>query len=192
MIWIYYLLLLLLASLGLFVNVFGLPGLWLIVASLAGYAWISGFDVYVGWPSILTVLALAIFAEIAEFAAGSAGAAKAGGSKRAMIGAIIGALLGAALFSIPVPILGTIVGACLGAFIGASVVELAVRGGDVAHSFRVGTGAAKGRFYGIVIKLAFGCAMLLVSAIAAFPIASHATSVPAPNPATIPAPATLP
>src|SRR5262245_27339488 len=113
MIWIYYLLLLTVAICGWLVNVFGLPVLWLIVASAAGSAWLTGFDVHVGWPALITLLALAFVAEIVEFVAGSAGAAKAGGSKRAMLGAIVGALIGGILLSIPIPLLGTIIGACL-------------------------------------------------------------------------------
>jgi uncharacterized protein YqgC (DUF456 family) len=171
MIWICYLLLLGVAAVGLLVNIVGLPGLWLIVASLAGYAWLTGFDVYVGWPSLISVLVLAGLAEVAEFVAGSAGAAEAGGSKRAMLGAIVGGVLGGVLLSIPIPLIGAIIGACLGAFLGSAVIELAIRR-DLLHSMRVGTGAAKGRFWGIVIKLAFGAVMLLVVAVAAWPVRS--------------------
>lgn len=175
MIWILYLLLLGLALVGLLVNVLGLPGLWLMVGAFVGYAWWTGLDVYVGWGSIVTLLVLGIAAEVAEFIAGSAGAAQAGGTKRSMVGAIIGAILGGILLSIPIPLVGTIIGACAGAFVGATVVELAIRR-DVMHSMRVGTGAAKGRFWGIIIKLAFGVVMFIVLSIAALPIADRAAA----------------
>jgi uncharacterized protein YqgC (DUF456 family) len=86
-----------------------------------------------------------------------------------MIGAIIGALIGGIVGSIliPVPVVGTIVGACLGAFIGAAALELTDR--DFVHAMRVGVGAAKGRFMGIVIKLAIGAIMLIIIMICALP-----------------------
>src|SRR4051794_34013721 len=177
MVWLYYLILLAVLFTGLFVNVLGLPGLWLMVGALALYGWLSGagFGDYVGWPSVITVAAIALVAEVVEFMAGSAGAKQAGGSKRAGVGAIVGALIGGFLFSIPVPVVGTIIGVCLGAFAGAAIAQLTVAQ-DVAHSFRVGAGAAKGRFYGIVSKLAFGMVILIISMISAFPIRSRATA----------------
>lgn len=184
MAWLWYILLLLVMLAGLFINILGLPGLWLLVAGVAGYAWITGFDLYVGWPSLLTLIALGIVAEIVEFVAGGAGARSAGGSKRAMAGGIVGAMIGGIFLSIlPIPIVSTIFGACLGAFIGAAVVEGWIRG-NVAQATRVGTGAAKGRFWGIVSKSAVGCVMLLVALIAAFPLSP--TPPPAPA-ATAPA-----
>src|SRR4051794_41636261 len=76
--WLWYLLLLTVQVFGLLFTALGLPGLWIMVAALTGYAWITKFDVYVGWPGLLTVLALAVVAEIMEFVAGSAGAQQAG------------------------------------------------------------------------------------------------------------------
>lgn len=169
MAWIWYLLLIVVQCIGIFFTVLGLPGLWLMVAALAGFAWITKFGHYVGWPELITAIALAALAEVMEFVAGSAGAKKAGASRRGMIGAMIGALVGGFLFSIPVPILGTIFGVCFGAFVGAAIVEMGVVG-DAGHAGRVGWGAAKGRFWGIVIKLVFGVVILIVTAVAAFPI----------------------
>jgi uncharacterized protein YqgC (DUF456 family) len=166
--WLWYLLLIVVQVFGLMFTILGLPGLWVMVAALAGYAWVTQFNVYVGWPGLIAALALAVLAEIMEFVAGSAGAKQAGGSRRAMIGAIVGALVGGFIFSIPVPILGTIFGVCAGAFIGAAVVEMGVVG-DAGHAGRVGWGAAKGRFWGIVLKLVFGVAILIVTLCVAIP-----------------------
>src|SRR3954470_23043571 len=126
--WLWYLLLLTVQVFGLLFTALGLPGLWVMVAAVAGYAWVTTFNVYVGWPGLLTVLALAVVAEIAEFAAGSAGAKQAGGSRRAMVGAIVGALIGGFLFTplVPIPIVGTIFGVCAGAFVGAALVEMGI------------------------------------------------------------------
>jgi uncharacterized protein len=127
----------------------------------------------------------ALVAEIVEFMAGSAGAAKAGASKRAMLGAVVGGLLGGFFFTfVPIPVISTIVGVCLGAFAGAAVTELLIFQ-DVNRSVRVGFGAAKGRFYGMVSKLAFGIVMLLVALVAAFPIGAKSRPA-APLPASLP------
>lgn len=194
MTWVLYLALLLVMILGWVVNILGLPGLWLMVAAYGGFALATGFGVYVGWSSLFVMVLLGVLAEIVEFVAGAVGSKQAGGRKRGMIGAIVGGFLGAIFLSIiPIPIVAQVVGACLGAFIGAAVMELTDK--DVAHSFRVGVGAAKGRFYGIVSKLLFGGVMFIVGALAGLPIgaappspiAPPAPAIPATAPATSPA-----
>ncbi|HEY7119267.1 MAG TPA: DUF456 domain-containing protein [Tepidisphaeraceae bacterium] len=169
MAWLWYLLLLVTQCFGLMFTLLGLPGLWVMAAAMVGYAWVTGLNRFVGWPGIVTVVALAVIAEILEFIAGSAGAKKAGGSRRAMIGAMVGALVGGFLFTIPVPILGTIFGVCAGAFVGAAIVEMGVVG-DPAHAGRVGMGAARGRLVGILLKAVFGIAIFLFTIFAAFPL----------------------
>lgn len=169
--YVYYLLLLVLLVLGMLVNILGLPGLWLMVASYGAYALATGWDRHVGYASLITLLVLALLAEAVEFFAGAAGSKAAGGRTRGMIGAIVGGFLGAIFLSIiPIPVVAQIVGACLGAFIGAGVMEYSDR--DLSHSLRVGYGAAKGRLYGIVSKLAFGVAMFVIAMFAGFPIGS--------------------
>jgi uncharacterized protein YqgC (DUF456 family) len=202
--WVYYTALIALLLTGLFLNLLGLPGLWLMVAAAVGYAWATRWD-YLGWPGLLALLILAILAEVVEFLAGSAGAKKAGGSIRGMIGAIIGGLLGGFFltFLVPVPILGTIVGVCVGTFLGAWGVELLV-GKQMNESVQIGIGAAKGRLWGTLLKSLFGVAMLVVAMLTALPIGgagpatlppvtTQPTTVPT-DPTTAPAtaPATLP
>src|SRR6266498_418726 len=94
MAWLWYLALLAVQCFGLFFNLLGLPGLWLMVGAAAGYALVMGFDRYLGWPGLISILALAVVADVLEFVAGSAGAKAAGGSRRGMVGAIVGALVG--------------------------------------------------------------------------------------------------
>jgi uncharacterized protein YqgC (DUF456 family) len=187
--WFYYTCLLIVLLVGLFVNILGLPGLWLMVAAYAAYGWITVWNRFVGWPSLIALIVLALLAEAAEFLAGAAGSKAAGGRKRGMIGAIVGGFLGAIFLSvIPIPVVAQIIGACLGAFIGAAVMELSDKG--AAHSLRVGVGAAKGRFMGIISKLGFGVAMLIVALWAGLPAGGTASPLaPLPAPAT-PAPAT--
>jgi uncharacterized protein YqgC (DUF456 family) len=169
--WIYYLSLIVLLFTGLFVNLLGLPGLWLMVLAHGLYAWVTGWNVYVGPPSLVTITVIAGIAEVVEIAAGAAGSKAAGGSKRGMMGAVLGGLVGGMVGTplIPIPVIGTVVGAVVGAGLGAFVVELMI-GRHHVHSFQIGVGAAKGRFYGILAKSCFGIAILMVSMIAAFPV----------------------
>jgi len=174
--WLLYLLLIALLVFGLFVNLVGLPGLWLMLGALAGFGYLTGFGVHVGWTSVIAILVLVIIAEVGEFAAGSAGAKAAGGRKRGMLGAAVGAIVGGIFLSfIPIPILGTVIGACLGAFIGAAVAEF--WDADYAHALRVGYGAAKGRAFGIAIKSVIGLIMLGVAVVAACPLLTKTAAV---------------
>jgi uncharacterized protein YqgC (DUF456 family) len=194
MAWLYYTLLLLCFVAGLLLNILAFPGLWLMVAAYVGYALLTGWDVYVGWPSVIALILLAGIAEVIDVLGSAAGSKAAGARKRGMIGAIVGGFLGAIFLSvIPIVIVAQIFGACLGAFLGAMIMELTDK--DVAHSLRVGFGAAKGRFLGILSKLAFGIVMLVIGLIAAVPIGGKrtvpgATNVPPaqmiPTAATVP------
>jgi uncharacterized protein YqgC (DUF456 family) len=195
---LYYILLLILMLTGLFLNILGLPGLWLIVLSYIVYAWVTGWNIYVGLPSIIALLLLALAAELVEFLAGAAGSHAAGGRKRGMLGAIVGGIIGGIVGTgvIPIPIVGTIVGACAGAFIGAFALEYADK--DADHAMRVGIGAAKGRFWGIVWKSAFGILMFLVAAFCGLPmndgptLTPASTLPPAPSPPAAATPSTSP
>jgi uncharacterized protein YqgC (DUF456 family) len=199
--WTYYLILLALCVVGLAVNILGLPGLWLIVAAAVAYAWATAFA-HLGLWGLITLVGLALLAELVEFLAGSAGAKAAGGSKRGMAGAVVGGLVGGILGTpfIPIPVLGTIIGAVAGSFAGAALVEYAI-GRTAGHSFRVGVGAAKGRFWGIVSKSAIGLAMTAVVILFAIPLHGRtpvllppgtpttrpATTAPVTQPTTLPA-----
>ncbi len=176
---VYYILLLILMLTGLFLNILGLPGLWLIVLSYIVYAVVTGWNIYVGLPSIIVVLLLALGAELVEFLAGAAGSHAAGGRKRGMLGAIVGGIIGGIVGTgvIPIPIVGTVIGACAGAFIGAFALEYTDKGAD--HAMRVGIGAAKGRFWGILWKSAFGILMFLVAAFAGLPMSDGPAITPA-------------
>ena len=157
---------------GLALNVIGLPGLWLMVAAHAAYAWADQNDSLAGWPSSLAMLGLALLAELVEFLAGAAGSKTAGGSKRSTVGAVVGGVAGGIVGAIviPLPILNAIIGACLGSFAGAFLLEASKAGDDVEQRMdfygrlsRVGWGAFKGRLWGIVLKTAIGLVMLVVS-----------------------------
>jgi uncharacterized protein YqgC (DUF456 family) len=167
------------------------------VASALGYAWLTHWR-HVGWPALVTMVVLALIAEAGEFLAGSAGAKKAGGSKRGMAGGIVGGLLGAIFLSvIPIPGVAQLVGAIIGTFVGVVVVELMV-GKRAEHSLQIGVGAAKGRFWGTMLKTLFGVILFFVALVTAFPVepktrAAPATSNPAATSPGVPEmPATSP
>lgn len=206
MAWGSYVVLLVLMVCGLAVQLMGLPGLWVMFASALAYAWWTD-GVYLGWPGLITIGALALLGELIEFLAGAGGAKHAGGSKRSMVFGVIGGIIGGIVLSIPLLFVGTIIGVCIGAFAGATLAQMTVAQ-DVEHSTRVGFGAAKGTLIGILSKLTVGCVIFAVTAIIALPLGGRAAvpaaagtgplpPVPATNPvlpATAPSdlPATLP
>ncbi len=173
MAWVWYIVLLALQVAGLVLNLFGLPGLWLMVIAAGLYSWVTWEDRYLKIYALVVIVLLALAAEVVEFVAGSAGAKKAGASKlgmfAAMVGGIVGAIAGTPL--IPVPIVGTILGAVVGSAAATMFVEWFKRG-EVNHVLRTGWGAGKGRLLGILGKSALGAAMLVVTIVLALPVST--------------------
>jgi len=179
MAWLYYLILFLFLLAGLGITVMTLPGLWLMLASAAIYAWIT-HGMYIGWWTLFILLMLAATAELIEFHSSGAGAKRAGGGKAGLIGALVGGILGGIFLSIiPIPILSTLVGVCLGTFLGAMIGEFSM-GREITHSAVIGFGAARGRLFGTMIKMGFGCMMLLIIMGVGFPIHGYKASPPTP------------
>lgn len=171
-------LLVLLNICALATNVLTLPGNWFIVAFTVLFA------VFVHLPSgsgislwsAGAVVALAILGEVIEFAAGAAGAAKSGGSRRGMILAVAGAMGGSIAGTflgvmIPVPVVGSLIGAigggALGAFGGAYAGE-AWKGKSEDERMAVSMAAMAGRVFGTVGKLGIGAIMVVVTTAAVF------------------------
>jgi uncharacterized protein YqgC (DUF456 family) len=126
------------------------------------------------WVTVGALLGLAILGEIVEFAAGAAGAAKQGASRRAVVLSIVGAMVGSIAglaIGAPVPILGSFImallGGAAGAFAGAYVGE-AWKGRSDEERVAAGKGAFIGRLWGTVGKLASGAMMLAILAWDAF------------------------
>jgi uncharacterized protein YqgC (DUF456 family) len=178
-VWIYYiwaLVLLFACGLAWLTTLIGLPGNWLIVSFAALFAWLVELQAGRGvtWTTVAILAGLALLGEIVEFAAGAAGAAKQGASKRsvalAMIGAVVGSVLGLAVGT-PVPVLGSFVmallGGAAGAFFGAYLGE-AWKGRPHESRVAAGRGAFTGRIWGAFGKLAVGAIMLVIVAWEAF------------------------
>ncbi len=122
------------------------------------------------------MIGLAVLGEVVEFAAGAAGAAKSGGSRRGMLLSVVGAMagsIGGAILgtAIPVPVVGNLIGAicggAAGAFGGAYLGEY-WKGKDERERLAVGTAAMVGRVLGTVGKLGMGAIMVVITAIDAF------------------------
>lgn len=106
---------------GIVLTAITFPGAWIAIAvSLLVWWWQPAlFE----WYTFLVAVLFAALGEVVEFLAGALGAAKAGASKKGMIGATVGTIIGA-IVGIPfVPPLGAIVGSVLGAAVGAFVGE---------------------------------------------------------------------
>jgi len=150
--------------LGLLLVPLGLPGLWVMVAGVVGYGWLTGFR-SVGVGTIAVVLGLAFLGEIIEAWLGFRFARTFGGSRRSAWGALVGGIVGAVM-GVPVPIVGSVVGAFLGSFAGAALFEYSVsRTPDTA--VRAGWGAVVGRATAAAAKIALGVVIAVLGVIAA-------------------------
>ncbi len=149
---------------GLALVALGLPGLWLMVAAVVGYGWLTGFR-SIGLVTIAIVLALALLGELFELWLGYGLARRYGGSKRAGWGALIGGLVGAVV-GVPVPLVGSVIGALLGSFAGAMLFEYS-RTWTAGPAVRAGWGALLGRVAATTAKIAVGIVMAVVALFAA-------------------------
>jgi uncharacterized protein YqgC (DUF456 family) len=147
---------------------FNLPGTWLMVLATALLKWWQPAYIQVSWTVLLVAAGVALLGEVLEFVLGAARSRQAGGSKRAAALAIVGSLVGGILgTALPVPLVGTLIGACLGAFVGSLVGDFWA-GRPLFPSVEAGWGAAVGRFWGTIAKLAVGAVIVVLLALAAF------------------------
>jgi uncharacterized protein YqgC (DUF456 family) len=149
---------------GLALIALGLPGLWVMVAAVLAYGWLTDFQ-SIGVVTLGIVLALAFIGEVIEAWLGFGFARRYGGSKRAGWGALIGGLVGA-IVGVPVPIIGSVIGAFIGSFAGAVVFEYS-KAGAPGVALRAGWGALLGRAAATAAKIAVGLVIAVVSLFAA-------------------------
>ena len=150
---------------GLALVPLGLPGLWVMVAGVIGYGWLTSFRA-IGAATIAIVVGLALIGEILETWVGFGLARRYGGSGRAGWGALLGGLVGAVV-GVPVPIIGSVIGAFVGAFIGAAAFEYSWSGA-AGTAVRAGWGAVLGRAAAAAAKIALGVVIAVLAAFAAF------------------------
>jgi uncharacterized protein YqgC (DUF456 family) len=153
----------LLALVGLVLTPLGLPGLWVIVAGVLTYGWLTeSRTVSVG--IIALVVGLAFLGELLEYWVGFRYTRIYGGSKSAGWGALLGGIAGA-IVGMPVPVLGSVIGAFAGSFVGAVAFEwLHSRRGPTA--VRAGWGALAGRAVSAAVKTALGLVIAVVGVFA--------------------------
>jgi hypothetical protein len=153
--WIIALILIVIGIAGLVLP--AVPGAPVLFAGLFIAAWADNF-VYVGWPTLAVLGALALLTYVVDFSATAFGAKRFGASKRAIIGATLGGLVGI-FFGLP--------GVLVGPFVGAVIGELsAQRSLDAAT--RAGIGATIGLALGAAAKLALAFSMLVIFVVARF------------------------
>jgi uncharacterized protein YqgC (DUF456 family) len=149
---------------GLLLIPFGLPGLWVILAGIIGYGWITNFRT-LSTGFLVLAIALALLGEVLESWVGFRFAKRYGASSRAGWGALVGGLVGAVV-GVPIPIIGSVIGGFVGAFIGAAVFEY-TKARQAQGSVRAGWGAVLGRAAAVAIKMGLGVAMVVGAGFAA-------------------------
>jgi len=132
-----------------------LPGVPIVFGGLLLAAWIDGFA-HVGWPVLLALGVLTVVSLIADAAAASLGAKRAGAGRAAAVGAAIGTLVGL-FFGLP--------GLLFGAFAGAALGQFLVRP-DVLEAGKAGVGAWIGFILGSLAKIALAVLMVIIFAVA--------------------------
>ncbi len=175
----YYLMatLLLISNLVAWVSIlFLVPGNWIIVFLSALFFVLMPDDGHgISLSVLLIAAALAGFAELVEALGSSAGAAKKGASRRAMIlallGTFMGSVAGAAIGTGFLPPLGTIIGAIfggsVGAYVGAYLGEV-WKGNEDVDRLEIGRAAFVGRIVGVIGKMAIGVIIIVMITIDSF------------------------
>ena len=157
-------------------NLFGLPGNWLIVAIAVLWIFVGPAQYQFHWGVSAALTFLAILGELIEFLTSVLGAKKLGGSNRgatlSVVGSIVGGMLGG-VFGIPFPIplvgivIGSILFAGIGAWVGTTLGERWV-GKPMGESVKIGAVAFLGRLLGTAGKLVVGSTMVVLTVAAPF------------------------
>ena len=124
----------------------------------------------ISWSVVGLLACLAVAGELAETLVGSAGAARRGASRRALVMSLVGSTAGSiagAFIGVPIPIVGSAVAALLfgaiGAFVGAFLGERATQR-TLGERTSIGTAALVGRLLGTAGKLLIGVIMVVIAA----------------------------
>jgi hypothetical protein len=143
----------------------GLPGTWVMIGAALIYM-LTVPQGGVGTVTLGGTAALALVAELVDFAFASRFTHRYGGSRRAAWGAVVGGFVGVAV-GFPVPIVGPVIGGLIGTFAGALVAEFE-QSGRHTHAARVAYGALIARVFASVTKVAIGVAIAAWIFVAAY------------------------
>ncbi len=128
-----------------------IPGIPLILISIAAYGWYEGFEL-IGPKYLAIMTGITVLAVFLDYLSTVLGAKYFGSSKKGMWGSLLGTFVGLFIF----PPLGILIGPFLGAFIG-EYLELK----DIEKAAKVGVGTVVGLFSGTVVKLILALIMLI-------------------------------
>lgn len=146
---------------GIYLNLFGLPGTMLIFLDVLLYALFTGFS-QVGWKVLLFLLIFSIIAEAIDFLIGLTHAHKVPVARKSLWGAAIG---GAAGMIILTPILwglGIWFGFFLGGLAGLLIVEI-LRQFKIRSPYQASNGAFFAMIGRQAVKGCFALTMIFVS-----------------------------
>lgn len=145
---------------ALALNVVGLPGNWVLVATAAVVALVPGFG-ELTWTWFFVVLGLAVLAEAIESLLGLVVVARKGGTRWGVAGSFLGGVAGVVAGSAVAPPLGGVVLGFVGAFAGAVAGEY-LRERRADRAMRVGFWAFAGRSLALVGKIACGAGIVWI------------------------------
>jgi len=141
-------------------NIVGLPGNWVLVATAAVVALIPKFG-DLSWTYFFIILGLAILAEVIESLLGLVVVAKKGGTRWGVIGSFLGGIAGVIVGSAVAPPFGGVALGFVGAFAGAVAGEY-IREQRSDQAVRVGFWAFVGRSLAIMGKIACGVGIVWI------------------------------
>ena len=145
---------------ALALNIAGIPGNWLLVATAAVVALIPGFG-DLTWTWFFVILGLALLAEAIESLLGLVVVAKKGGTRWGVIGSFLGGFVGVIVGSAAAPPFGGVILGFVGAFAGAVTGEY-IREQKSDQAVRVGFWAFVGRSMAIMGKIACGAGIVWI------------------------------
>ena len=145
---------------ALMLNIAGLPGNWLLVATAAVVALIPGFG-ELTWTWFFVILGLALLGEAIESLLGLVVVARKGGTRWGVIGSFLGGIGGVIVGSAVAPPFGGIALGFVGAFAGAVAGEY-MREQRSGEAVRVGFWAFVGRSMAMMGKIACGIGIVWI------------------------------
>lgn len=146
----------------LLLNIFGLPGNWVLLGLVVLWKYAYPDTAQMGTLFFVMMGGLAVLGELLEMGLQVVKARKYGSSSSGTFAGMIGAVAGAILLAPLFFGLGALLGALLGAWIGCFIMEL-LKGRPRGEAVEAAFGAMVGRFLGTVCKCGVGGAMLALT-----------------------------